>query len=114
MTGSAVRVTPCAPNAWPVAVQAAHSTATETNAAYGRYSGRTSAACAVTRNVPTLVPGACGDTQKGKASADPAAGAVRRACFVQSAASGRTPSLFSACSTAAGLMPAWVRGGVRP
>jgi hypothetical protein len=40
------------------AAQAAHSTATDTNAANGRYSGRTSAACAVTGNVPTFVPGA--------------------------------------------------------
>ena len=58
MTGSAVRVTPCEPSAAAAAAQTAHSTATETNDAYGRYSGRTSAACAVTRKVPTFVPGA--------------------------------------------------------
>ena len=58
MTGSAVRVVPAAPSAKAAAEQAAHSTATDTNAANGRYSGRTSAACAVTRKVPTFVPGA--------------------------------------------------------
>ena len=58
MTGSAVRVVPAAPKTRAAAAQAAHSTATDTNAAYGRYSGRTSAACAVTRKVPTFVPGA--------------------------------------------------------
>jgi len=58
MTGSAVRVAPCAPSSVAAAAQAAHSTATDTNAAKGRYNGRTSAACAVTRNVPTFVPAA--------------------------------------------------------